>query len=117
KKCYFETYRFSEDLDYTLQDASHLDAEFLKEQFTAVAEWVYEAAGLVIPVDRLKFDVYQNPRGTVSCEGSVYYESYFASGKQALPKVKLDLTAAELLVLPPSRQDVFHIYSDKPDEG
>lgn len=25
KKCYFETYRFSEDLDFTLTDASHLN--------------------------------------------------------------------------------------------
>ena len=26
KKCYFETYRFSEDLDFTLGDVAHLDA-------------------------------------------------------------------------------------------
>ena len=25
KKCYFETYRFSEDLDFTLTDAEHQD--------------------------------------------------------------------------------------------
>ena len=25
KKCYFETYRFSEDLDFTISDQSHLD--------------------------------------------------------------------------------------------
>jgi len=48
KKCYFETYRFSEDLDYTLKDASHLDAEFLKEQFKAIAEWVYIRIGTVV---------------------------------------------------------------------
>jgi predicted nucleotidyltransferase component of viral defense system len=30
KKCFFETYRFSEDLDFTITDASHLDADFLK---------------------------------------------------------------------------------------
>ena len=29
KKCYFETYRFSEDLDFTLQDETHLDEAFL----------------------------------------------------------------------------------------
>ena len=28
KKCYFETYRFSEDLDFTLQDADHLGEGF-----------------------------------------------------------------------------------------
>ncbi len=31
KKCYFDTYRFSEDLDFTLIDPSHIDNTFLKE--------------------------------------------------------------------------------------
>jgi predicted nucleotidyltransferase component of viral defense system len=30
KKCYFETYRFSEDLDFTLRDESHLDEASLR---------------------------------------------------------------------------------------
>jgi predicted nucleotidyltransferase component of viral defense system len=30
KKCYFETYRFSEDLDFTLRNEEHLDEEFLR---------------------------------------------------------------------------------------
>lgn len=33
KKCYFETYRFSEDLDFTLTDVDHLEADFLARQF------------------------------------------------------------------------------------
>jgi hypothetical protein len=31
KKCYFETYRFSEDLDFTLPDASTLDETRLRQ--------------------------------------------------------------------------------------
>jgi predicted nucleotidyltransferase component of viral defense system len=31
KKCYFETYRFSEDLDFTLHNEEHLDEEFLRD--------------------------------------------------------------------------------------
>lgn len=30
KKCFFETYRFSEDLDFTVTDATQLDATFLE---------------------------------------------------------------------------------------
>lgn len=117
KKCYFETYRFSEDLDFTLQDENHLDDAFLRDQFGHIAEWLYEQSGIEIPVDRLVFDIYDNKRGKKSCEGRVYYQSYFASGKRNLPKVKLDLTADEVLVLPPARQAVFHGYSDGPDGG
>ena len=29
KKCYFETYRFSEDLDFTITDETHLEQENL----------------------------------------------------------------------------------------
>lgn len=117
KKCYFETYRFSEDLDFTLQDEAHLDESFLKEQFSTISEWLYEESGIEIPPDRLVFDIYENPRGRNACEGRVYYQSYFASGKHNIPKVKFDLTADEILVMPSSRQTVFHTYSDIPGDG
>jgi predicted nucleotidyltransferase component of viral defense system len=63
KKCFFETYRFSEDLDFTLQDESHLDETFLKEVFAEIGEWVYEQSGLEVPANRQAFDIYDNPRG------------------------------------------------------
>lgn len=117
KKCYFETYRFSEDLDFTLTDEAHLDESFLLEQFKQISEWIYDQSGLVFPSDRMKFDVYDNPRGGKSCEGKVYYESYFVKGKHSLPKIKFDLTADEVLVLPAATQPVFHAYSDMPEGG
>lgn len=117
KKCYFETYRFSEDLDFTLLEETHLDEDFLKASFTEIAEWLYETAGINLPADRLRFDIYENPRQQLSCQGRVYYQSHFTSGKHSLPKVKFDLTADEILVMPPSRQQVFHTYSDVPSEG
>ncbi|MEE8059523.1 MAG: nucleotidyl transferase AbiEii/AbiGii toxin family protein [Pseudomonadales bacterium] len=117
KKCYFETYRFSEDLDFTLQHPNHLSKPFLISEFKLISEWLYEETGIEIPVDRLKFDIYENPRGQKSCQGRVYYKSYFSKGKHNLPKIKFDLTADEILVLPPSRQAVMHTYSDVPTEG
>jgi predicted nucleotidyltransferase component of viral defense system len=53
KKCYFETYRFSEDLDFTLSDVAHLDAEFLKHAFSEVGDKLYEDIGLQIPAEQL----------------------------------------------------------------
>ena len=117
KKCYFETYRFSEDLDFTLRGQSHINEAILKEQFTAIAEWLYEETGIEIPTDKLVFDIYANPRDRQSCQGRVYYRSYFSKGKHSLPKIKLDLTADEVLVMPSSRRPVFHPYSDAPQDG
>ena len=73
KKCWFETYRFSEDLDFTLTDAAHLDGTFLKRVFGEVGQWIYDRTGIEIPADKQNFDIYQNPRGTISCEGKISY--------------------------------------------
>ena len=66
KKCYFETYRFSEDLDFTLTNPDNLNQEFLVNAFNEIAGWVYETTGIEIPVDTIRFDVYENPRGGIS---------------------------------------------------
>jgi predicted nucleotidyltransferase component of viral defense system len=117
KKCYFETYRFSEDLDFTLTDESHLDRAFLVSAFADVSAWVYEQTGIEIPADQLRFDVFQNPRNRLNCEGRIYYRGPIAPSGANLPRIKLDLTADELLVKPPVDRMVAHPYSDAPADG
>lgn len=119
KKCYFETYRFSEDLDFTLRDAAHLDEAFLKRVFAEVGEWVYEQAGLEMPVDGQDFELFQNPRGQTACQGKLSYRGPVSPNVAVvrLPRIKLDLTADERLVLPPERVPIFHTYSDEPEGG
>src|SRR5438552_2129579 len=56
KKVHFETYRFSEDLDFTLVEVAHLDDGFLQTTFTEIAGWVYDQSGIVIPASQLRFD-------------------------------------------------------------
>ena len=68
KKCYFDTYRFSEDLDFTLRYSSHIDQQYLQKVFADISEWIYEEAGIDLPVDRMMFDVYPNSRGVSSCQ-------------------------------------------------
>ncbi len=119
KKCYFETYRFSEDLDFTLRDESGLDATFLRRALGEVVEWVSDESGLTIPADQLSFDSYENPRGRKSCQGKVGYRGPVSptSGSGGWPKIKLDLTADETLVLPSVRRSVFHPYTDIRESG
>ena len=117
KKCYFETYRFSEDLDFTLTDESHLDSAFLVSAFSDVAAWVYDQTGIEIPAGQLRFDVFQNPRNRLKCEGRIYYRGPIAPSGGNLPRIKLDLTADELLVKPPVDRVVAHPYSDAPADG
>jgi predicted nucleotidyltransferase component of viral defense system len=117
KKCYFETYRFSEDLDFTLRDESHISEKFLREALEDVVAWVSEQSGLNIPADQLSFDVYENPRGRLNCQGKIAYRGPVSPTSGGWPKIKLDLTADEKLVLPAVRREIFHPYTDRPEGG
>jgi len=117
KKCYFETYRFSEDLDFTVTDESHLSVDFLLATFGEVSAWIYEQSGIELPSDRLHFEVFRNRRDRQAGQGRVSYRGPIAPVSRDLPRIKLDLTSDEILVLPPIDRPVSHPYSDAPDGG
>lgn len=114
KKCYFETYRFSEDMDFTLTDAEHQDEAFLVNAFREIAGWIYDASGIEVPRDLIRFEVYKNPRGKISVQGRVAYRGPLRPGGDP-PRIKLDLTDDEVLVANPVSREVFHPYSDNPE--
>ncbi|MCY4276978.1 MAG: nucleotidyl transferase AbiEii/AbiGii toxin family protein [Gammaproteobacteria bacterium] len=116
KKCFFETYRFSEDLDFTLSKPEHLDASFLKRTFSEIGDWVYDQTGIEMPAEKQEFKIYENPRGRASCEGKISYKGPI-SPRHALPRIKLDLTADERVVMSPARVRIFQPYSDTPEDG
>ena len=107
--------RFSEDLDFTLLKPEHLDAGFLRGAFSEIGEWIYEQTGIEIPADKQEFEIYQNPRGQLSCQGKISYRGPVSP--TPLPRIKLDLTADEHVVLPPARVEIFHPYTDAPEGG
>lgn len=116
KKCYFETYRFSEDLDYTLTDANQINEAFLVDCFKSIGQWIYETTGIEIPEDSIRFEIYQNNEGKVAVEGRLNYVGPLQRRNNPY-RIKLDLTAEEILVLSPVLRDVHHPYSDKPTSG
>lgn len=118
KKCFFETYRFSEDLDFTITDPGRLDGEFLGKAFKEISDWVYEKTGVELPRELIRFEVYANPRGKLSAEGRISYRGPLQiSPRRDLPRIKLDLTNDEVLVLDAADREVHHPYSDRPVEG
>jgi predicted nucleotidyltransferase component of viral defense system len=116
KKCFFETYRFSEDLDFTLRDPAHLNEGFLQQTFAEIADWVYENTGLELPPETRRFEIFANPRGNLSGQGRVGYRGPLRRRGDP-PRIKLDLTHDEVLVLDPVRRSVHHPYSDEPEYG
>ncbi len=112
KKCYFETYRFSEDLDFTLRNPDYLNQEFLSETFFEIADWMYEQSGVELPRDSMAFEIYENPRGKRSVQGRIGYRGPLQR-RGSVPRVKLDLTDDERIVLEPVWREVHHCVSPK----
>jgi predicted nucleotidyltransferase component of viral defense system len=116
KKCFFETYRFSEDLDFTLHSEDLLSESSLIQVFQQVTDWINDQSGIELPHQAIKFEIYTNPRGKKSAQGRIAYRGPLMT-KGDLPRIKLDLTADELMILPAVRMPVHHPYSDAPPEG
>ena len=112
KKCYFETYRFSEDLDYTLTDKNHINEKFLVNHFKNISQWIYEKSGIEIIEDSIRFEIYQNSNEKTAIEGNLNYIGPLQRRNNPY-RIKLDLTADEILVLKPTLQEVNHPYPDK----
>jgi len=116
KKCYFETYRFSEDLDFTITDVAQLDRDFLVGRFTQIGQWIYDQTGIEFPAAQLRFDVFGTKRGSRAAEGRISYRGPMMP-RGDLPRIRLDLTADEVLVRDAVLRPVMHPYSDAPEEG
>jgi len=116
KKCYFETYRFSEDLDFTLRDSAHIDEPFLQLTLAEIAQWVYDESGIDLPDGARSVEIYTNPRGNKSAQGRTGYRGPMQR-QGTVPRVRLDLASDERLVRGGERRRVHHPYSDEPVDG
>lgn len=104
KKVYFEDYRFSEDLDFTLLDDA-ITNEQIFEWFTEVFEYIKEEANIALQI----IDDNEHQDGGIN-----FYISYIGplGGLGANKKVKVDISRSEKLVLEPVLNNVFIGYSD-----
>ena len=112
RKCYFETYRFSEDLDFTVRPGGPEEPADLRPIFQRISRWLEDACGMRMVVDETSFRRRKNRRGNATTEGRLAYSG--PRQPPGLPKVKIDLTSDELLAEPAAERPVSHPYSDAP---
>jgi predicted nucleotidyltransferase component of viral defense system len=99
RECYYETFRFSEDLDFTIVNGGPELPEDLTRIFLEISEWLRDTTGLQLIVDNDSFRRKVNRRGTETTQGKIAYTG--PTTHPGLPKIKLDLTADEVLVRKP----------------
>ena len=73
KKCFFETYRFSEDLDFTVPSSLELSVERIRSALIELAAWVQDECGIGFPDGRLDVEQYSNKQGTDSFQARLTY--------------------------------------------
>lgn len=119
KKCYFETYRFSEDLDFSFIGKEPPTEESLIKILQEISDSVMDEAGLELPKESIQFEIFTNPRGSLSVQGGIKYRGPVRPqvGLQHMPRIKIDLTLDEPLILSPVIKKVEHTYSDYPVSG
>ena len=107
KKCYIETYRFSEDLDFTVLEEGPIEQGEVTEAISGVLDRVNQESGIDFAV---RFPAYQRRRTGRSAEVRVYYRGPRNTPSPA--SVKFDLTKDELVVCPPNLRSINHDYPD-----
>lgn len=116
KKCFFETFRFSEDLDFTLFDPSHISDEFLLQTFTEITDYLAEEVGIEFFKDKFKFKIIDKGDGKYSAQGKIHFNGPLRR-KQKVATIKLDLTTDEIVVLQTVKRKVDHPFTDEPESG
>ena len=112
RKCYYETFRFSEDLDFTVVPSGIDDPADLRDVFVEIAGWLREESGIQLTVDDTAFRRRRNRRGNPTTQGRLAYQG--PNPQPVSPKVKLDITTDEVLVQQPVLRKIGHQYSDAP---
>jgi hypothetical protein len=107
KKCYIETHRFSEDLDFTVLPGGPYQPEDITPHLERTLRRVYDASGINFSPQPPRLRL--RPDG-LSTEGRVYYVGPRQTPMAA--RVKLDISANETVVRPPVLREIAHPYPD-----
>jgi predicted nucleotidyltransferase component of viral defense system len=110
KKCFLETWRFSEDLDFTVLPEGPIEPEHLQTIFRELLNRIYSASGIDFSVTKPIFKTGGHPNYV---EGRIYYRGPRNAPTPA--RVKLDLLKSEKLVRPAVIKQIVHPYTEYED--
>jgi uncharacterized protein len=106
KKAYFEDYRFSEDLDFTLFDEG-IPNNQIKDEFRKLFDFIREEANMEMMIDERKWTIHEigSPQFYIDYVGPL-------KGNMGSRDLKIDITRGEVLETDAERKQIFRAYSD-----
>lgn len=105
KKCYFNNYRFSEDLDFTLTDRGLKNEKEIKEVLEKICKQSNEEFGTTLSFFKITKE--REEYGEEAFKGLLHFQSV-----KGVSKIKIDLSFVDKVFIKPTKQNIFHLYSD-----
>jgi predicted nucleotidyltransferase component of viral defense system len=114
RKVYFPDYRFSEDLDFTtIKPFTELGERQIRESLKDMCTKVYTQSGIELTL--ADFRQTRDELGEEAFLGKIQYVGPRGHRVGSPPRVKLDITFYEQVILPPNGSPLIHSYSDAVD--
>jgi predicted nucleotidyltransferase component of viral defense system len=110
RKCYFEEYRFSEDLDFTVLGI--ISVENLRNVLLSTNIAMQDAIGIRTDEREIVVDIIEDDYGKESYEARIYYFGPWNYGGSPR-SVRIHTNRDENLVFQTNMLSVFHQYSDR----
>lgn len=107
KKCYLETYRFSEDLDFTVLENGPINPEDTQPILKRVLDKVHDESGINFS---LREPLVKKKDFPFYAEGRIYYQGPCNTPSPA--SIKIDLLSSEQIAHVPVRNTIAHSFPD-----
>jgi predicted nucleotidyltransferase component of viral defense system len=117
KKCFFDTYRFSEDLDFTVPKEGIYAVANIESALREVCGWVNRETGIEFPADRLMMEELTNPRGKQTFQARIAFAGPLGMPSAQIQRIKFDITRDEVVVDDSELRQVYHPYTDGPTDS
>lgn len=107
KKCFVETWRFSEDLDFTIIPGGPDKPETIEPIIKRVLERVHDESGIDFSI---KTPIFKHADKYLYTEGRIYYRG--PRNAPSAASIKLDISGLEKIARPSVFREISHPYSD-----
>ncbi len=107
KKCFVETWRFSEDLDFTIIPGGPDKPEVIEPIIQRVLARVHDESGIDFSI---KPPVFKHADKYLYTEGRIYYRG--PRNAPSAASIKLDISGSEKIARPSVFREISHPYSD-----